>query len=151
MSGNDCNGARAAISGCKERCSSPWNWSTTEASGLRGWSSSVLGDFQKNLYHSVRLLSHHKNSNWSWDNLWRKAVDTCPISATTDIFVPCPALVFFTILEDAMDPSALLQMQTLFNPVIQIKCFLCFSLFWGFSVCWKGDTELGKVHFKCSG
>lgn len=59
----------------------------------------------------------------------------CPVSAATDVFAPYPSLLVFTALEGAMDASVQLQMQTLLNPVTQIKCFVCFSLFWEFSIC----------------
>lgn len=54
---------------------------------------------------------------------------------------------FFIILEAAMNTSVQLQMQALFNPVTQIKCFLCFSLFWGFSVCWEAGKSTFLMHW----
>lgn len=73
----------------------PW-----EAGDLCPW------EIFKKLNFNVGLVSQTKNSNWSWDNLWRKAVDMCPVSAATDIFVPYLSLLFFTTLQGAMDASA---------------------------------------------
>ena len=130
MRSNDCITARGIISGCKEKNASLWRRSTTGALPWEAGGSLSMEIFKKlNLYCNLGLISQTKNSNWSWYNLWRKAVDTCPISAATDIFVCYPSLLFCTTLQGSMDASVYLQTEPLLNPASWVKCFACFSLF----------------------